>query len=91
MLENEANPPAFWNPKTLDTFVTSVNSLWNEQTAVELKKVNPNMKVMVAVGGWGLDEFFRFNATDENRDNLADVFVEFVKLFNLDGIDVDWE
>ena len=50
------------------------------------------IKVSVAIGGWGYDQVFRpAVATNESRSTFADKLVGFVKLHNLDGIDLDWE
>lgn len=51
-----------------------------------------NVKVYLAVGGWGYDEIFRSIASNPQK---LDVFVkglsQIVKDYNLDGIDLDWE
>ena len=75
----------------MNSFSVSGNTLWGIDIASQLKGVKSDMKVMVAVGGWALDEFFRFNATDTYRDNFAQALADFVYMYKLDGVDVDWE
>ena len=50
------------------------------------------VKIMVAVGGWGLSAPFREAAkTDDSRAAFVKSIVGFVEKANLDGIDIDWE
>ena len=50
------------------------------------------IKVMIAVGGWNLDGAFRPGArTVENRNAFATSLMGFVKQYDFDGIDLDWE
>lgn len=56
-----------------------------------LKAKNPDLKIIVSVGGWGAD-FFSDAAVDEGaRCRFADSAVDLVKRYALDGIDLDWE
>ena len=58
----------------------------------ELKKINPDLKVLISVGGWNWSvKFSDLAATDENRAKFADSCVEFVAKYGLDGVDLDWE
>ena len=58
----------------------------------ELKKINPDLKVLISVGGWNWSgRFSDMAATDENRSKFADSCVEFVAKYGLDGVDLDWE
>jgi len=52
----------------------------------------PDLKVMVACGGWGgSGGFSDMAATPENRKIFVDSVVEFLKKYDLDGLDLDWE
>ncbi|XP_055643473.1 acidic mammalian chitinase-like [Toxorhynchites rutilus septentrionalis] len=60
---------------------------------IELKKQNPTLKVLAAVGGWnaGVHEFSAIAATPELRTKFANEAVAFCKKFGFDGLDMDWE
>lgn len=55
------------------------------------KQVNPNLKVSVAVGGWGGDGFSDAALTPESREKFANSVVNYIQQYDLDGIDIDWE
>ncbi len=57
-----------------------------------LKAKNPKLKVLVSIGGWTWSKGFSDAAlTAESRDKFAKSCARFVKEYNLDGIDLDWE
>ncbi len=56
-----------------------------------LKAKNPDLKILVSIGGWGADNFSDAALTDESRAKFARSAVEMVKRYSLDGIDLDWE
>ena len=57
-----------------------------------LKKDNPELKVLVSVGGWAWSGNFSDAAlTPASRLKFANSAAAFVKKYNLDGIDIDWE
>ena len=52
------------------------------------------VKALIAVGGWGksTDEAFASLAENSNyRSNFVSNMINFVELYNLDGVDMDWE
>lgn len=58
----------------------------------KLKKINPDLKVLISVGGWNWSgRFSDMAANDENRTKFADSCVEFLTKYKLDGVDLDWE
>ena len=59
----------------------------------DLKKINPNLKTLLAVGGWNLASapFTKMVATAESRQDFADHSVTFLKSNGFDGLDLDWE
>lgn len=61
------------------------------KTIVTLKEKNPDLKVMVSVGGWGSGRFSEMAADDKNRMSFANDCLRIVEEFGLDGIDIDWE
>lgn len=57
-----------------------------------LKQINPNLKVLISVGGWSRSKFFSDAAlTSESREIFAQSAIDFLKKYNIDGIDLDWE
>ena len=57
----------------------------------EIKKVNPDIKIVISIGGWGADGFSQAAATPEGRQKFAESAVKIMQENKLDGIDVDWE
>ncbi len=58
----------------------------------KLKEVNPNLKILVSVGGWVWSGNFSDAAlTEDSRARFALSAADFVHQYNLDGIDIDWE
>ncbi len=58
----------------------------------ELKKINPELKILISVGGWNWSgKFSLAAATEESREIFADSCAEFISKYNLDGVDLDWE
>jgi chitinase len=57
-----------------------------------LKNKNPDLKVLVSVGGWSWSGNFSDAAlTPESRRQFAESVAEMIREHNLDGIDLDWE
>ncbi len=59
---------------------------------VSEKKVNPDLKVLVSLGGWGgcetCSEVF---STDDGRKEFTESVKSILQKYNADGIDLDWE
>ncbi len=60
-------------------------------TFVGLRKTNPNLKVIVSIGGWGADYFSDVALTDATRKHMADSAAALIEKYDIDGIDLDWE
>lgn len=57
-----------------------------------LRKENPSLTVLVSVGGWlGSGGFSDAALTKESRKVFIDSVMEFLKRYDLDGLDIDWE
>jgi chitinase len=56
-----------------------------------LKSHNPQLKILVSVGGWGADGFSGAALTAESRTAFVDSAVKLLIDEQLDGIDLDWE
>lgn len=58
----------------------------------ELKSINPDLKIMISVGGWTWSKHFSDAVlTDTSTQNFAQSAVDIVSKYNLDGVDIDWE
>ncbi|XP_008210082.1 probable chitinase 2 [Nasonia vitripennis] len=81
----------------------SVNNLdaWNDLPSGKdsfgrfnaLRQNSPDTKTMVAIGGWkeGSAKYSRVAANPNLRKRFVENVVAFVKKYNFDGFDVDWE
>ena len=58
---------------------------------VALKSQNPNLKVVLSVGGWGAGNFSEMAASENHRRNFCKNCLTAVNEYGLDGIDIDWE
>ncbi|MDR1563968.1 MAG: hypothetical protein LBS74_03315 [Oscillospiraceae bacterium] len=58
---------------------------------VKLKEQKPSLKVLLSVGGWGMDGFCPIVNDATKRQNFVKSCVEIMKEYGLDGIDLDYE
>lgn len=56
-----------------------------------LKNTNPDLKIMLSVGGWGAGNFSEMAADETHRKNFCRNCAAAVEEFGLAGIDLDWE
>lgn len=57
-----------------------------------LKHQNPSLQLLVSVGGWlGSGGFSDMALTQASRSTFIDSAVSFLKRYQLDGLDIDWE
>lgn len=58
----------------------------------DLKEKNEKLKIIIAVGGWeGSGGFSDMALSKTSRSKFIESVVSFLKKYNLDGIDIDWE
>jgi len=58
----------------------------------EIKKQHPHLKIMISVGGWSWSKNFSNMAENEiTRRAFANSVVKFLRAYELDGVDIDWE
>ncbi|WP_218150309.1 glycosyl hydrolase family 18 protein [Chitinophaga arvensicola] len=58
----------------------------------ELKAINPDLKILISIGGWAWSENFSDAVlTDTARKGFAASAVEIIRKYKLDGVDIDWE
>lgn len=56
-----------------------------------LKQRNPELKILISIGGWSADGFSDAALTPDSRQKLARSTVEFIQKYQFDGVDLDWE
>ncbi len=61
------------------------------EALVKQKARNPELKVMIAIGGWGADGFSDMALTEESRGKFIASAKTFIETYQLDGMDMDWE
>jgi chitinase len=58
----------------------------------KLKKKNPDLKILISIGGWAWSgNFSDAVLTDTSRKAFAASAVAIIRQYNLDGVDIDWE
>ena len=58
----------------------------------DLKIRNPNLKILISIGGWAWSENFSDAVlSDTARVAFAASAVDIVRQYQLDGVDIDWE
>lgn len=59
---------------------------------VKMKEINPDLKILVSLGGWGgCETCSDVFSTHENRVEFAQSVKDLLVQFGADGIDLDWE
>ena len=63
------------------------------QRVLGLKAINPKLKILLAIGGWsfGTAKFKEVAETRFSRQTFIFSAIPFLRKFNFDGLDVDWE
>lgn len=56
-----------------------------------IKSRNPDIKILLSIGGWSASGFSEAAMTEKNRKRLAASALDIIKEYNLDGVDIDWE
>ncbi|KAL8595075.1 hypothetical protein ACOMHN_002053 [Nucella lapillus] len=82
----------------INSALTSLSTIeWNDedmyQRVIRLKDTNPQLKVLLAVGGYsaGTADFEAISSTSVQRQLFADNAVSLLRQHAFDGLDLDWE
>lgn len=72
------------------------NDLYERLTM--LKEMDPDLKVLIAIGGWTFNDpgptettFSDIARSETNQKAFIKSLVSFLSTYNFDGIDLDWE
>jgi chitinase len=59
----------------------------------DLKQQNPKLKTLLAMGGWtaGSLAYSNMASTVQNRKEFIDSSIKWLRDYNFDGLDMDWE
>ncbi|XP_022247738.1 chitotriosidase-1-like [Limulus polyphemus] len=65
----------------------------NYKKFVGLKSYNPELKTMIAVGGWneGSERFSQMVADYKNRQRFIRSVIRYLREYGFDGLEMDWE
>ncbi len=65
-------------PRTLDALV-------------KLRRDNPELRIVLSIGGWSAGNFSEAAATPAARTTFTDSAMALLRTHDLDGLDIDWE
>lgn len=68
-----------------------ISHLKNAAQIARIRELNPDIKIVLSVGGWGAGGFSTAVATAAGQDKFAQSAFDAYKTLGLDGIDIDWE
>lgn len=55
------------------------------------RQINPELRIVVSIGGWGAGGFSHACSTSEGRKAFVESGIELMLKYDLDGLDIDWE
>lgn len=61
------------------------------EAIAKIRAVNPSMKIVLSVGGWGAGGFSEAAYTQKSREAFSADCMELLESYGFDGIDIDWE
>lgn len=84
---------AFVNVKDSMAWLTNLaTDSINFRKLNDLKQDNPDLKILISLGGWSWSENFSDAVlTETSRKKFTDSNINIVEKYNLDGVDIDWE
>jgi chitinase len=83
---------AFVNVKNRRAVLEYATDSANLVYLCSLKKQNPDLKILISIGGWSWSKGFSDAAlSDTSRRAFAQSALQIVEKYRLDGVDIDWE
>jgi len=84
---------AFVNVKDSTAYLTNLaTDTVNFRKLNGMKRINPQLKIMISLGGWSWSENFSDAVlTPSSRKKFAESCAAILKRYYLDGVDIDWE
>lgn len=89
--EKEETNSALRDPAKLHQIWLSPKAMQDLAQIPALRKQNPQLTVLLSVGGWGARGFSGAAATHESRAVFIRSAQDIMAKYGLDGIDLDWE
>ena len=89
--EKDETNAALKDPAKLHQIWLSPKVMADLEKISDLRKQNPQLKVLLSVGGWGARGFSGAAASPESRAIFIRSAQGVIKRYGLDGIDLDWE
>lgn len=74
-----------------DEGLLDMHKLTNLHLCDEFRLWNPNIRIVLSVGGWSAGGFSEMAMTEQGRRAFAASCGEAMERYNLDGVDIDWE
>ena len=62
-----------------------------KEEMARVKKLNPKLKFVLSIGGWGAGGFSNMAMTEKGRRDFAESVGKALDEYELDGVDIDWE
>ena len=69
----------------------SMHELKHISEVRRIRALNPDLKIVLSIGGWGAGGFSIMSRTEAGRRAFAASCLAEVEKYGLDGIDIDWE
>lgn len=68
-----------------------IRHLKNMEHLARIRGYNPDLKIILSVGGWTIGGFSTAASTEAGCESFAQSALDAYNKFGLDGIDIDWE
>ncbi|RKK91707.1 hypothetical protein BFJ68_g16130 [Fusarium oxysporum] len=86
------------DPKTFQIIPASSKDPQLYRELARKKKIDPNLKIFIAIGGWAFNDpgptittFSDIARSDANTRTFIKSLISFISTYDFDGVDIDWE